>query len=65
MLDVNLTGMFLMIKNVIPIMQKQRSGVIPIYLQQYLLLVTLVFVVIQKIKVMEKDKQHIVFQNQE
>ena len=28
MLDVNLTGMFLMIKNVIPIMQKQRSGVI-------------------------------------
>ena len=28
MLDVNLTGMFLMIKNVILIMQKQRSGVI-------------------------------------
>ena len=28
MLDVNLTGMFLMIKNVLPIMQKQRSGVI-------------------------------------
>jgi NAD(P)-dependent dehydrogenase (short-subunit alcohol dehydrogenase family) len=27
-LDVNLTGMFLMIKNVLPIMQKQRSGVI-------------------------------------
>ena len=28
MLDVNLTGMFLMIKNVLPTMQKQRSGVI-------------------------------------